>query len=289
MTPPPEPPTAPDVTSLTTGKHGVLRMTFEPRGERTVVVDQFWRIPLQVMPPSYQDEDGQAFLYLLNPTGGIVQGDRLDVEIRLRAGAQVLVTTQSATKVYRVERDCARETNRFVVEAGGLLEYLPDQTIPYAAATFRRSTHVDAHRTATVIVGEILSAGRVARGEAFEFTRVETELCITTDGVMRLLDRLDLRPATRPLPALGVWEDHHHYASLHVVGPGVEDGLAGRVAACLESREDVLGSASAPEEGLLVVRMLGHTMPELREVGFEVWDILRRGLVGKRARALRKL
>jgi len=74
-----------------------------------------------------------------------------------------------------------------------------------------------------------------------------------------------------------------------VVGRGVEDGLAGRVAACLESREDVLGSASAPEEGLLVVRMLGHTMPELREVGFEVWDILRRGLVGKRARALRKL
>ena len=164
MTPPREPPTAPDAMSLTTGKHGVLRVTFEPRGERTVVVDQFWRVPLQVMPPSYQDQDGQAFLYLLNPTGGIVQGDRLDVDILLRAGAKVLVTTQSATKVYRMEEDCASETNRFVVEAGGLLEYLPDQTIPYAAASFRRSTHVDAHRTATVIVGEILSAGRVARG-----------------------------------------------------------------------------------------------------------------------------
>jgi urease accessory protein len=289
MTPPLEPPTAPDMSLLATGKHGVLRATFEPRGERTVVVDQFWRVPLQVMPPSYQDQDGQAFLYVLNPTGGIVQGDRLEVDILLRAGAKVLVTTQSATKVYRTEGDCACETNRFVVEAGGLLEYLPDQTIPYAAASFRRTTHVDAHRTATVIMGEILSAGRVARGEAFEFARVETELCISTDRVVRLVDRLDLRPATRQLAALGVWEDHHHYASLHVVAPAVDDGFAGRVAAFLESQKDVLGSASAPEEGLLVIRMLGRTMLELREVGFEVWDILRCQLVGKRARALRKL
>ena len=289
MTPPREPPTAPDAMSLTTGKHGVLRVTFEPRGERTVVVDQFWRVPLQVMPPSYQDEDEQAFLYILNPTGGIVQGDRLEVDLLVRAGAKVLVTTPSATKVYRTEDGGAAETNRFVVEAGGLLEYLPDQTIPFAAASFRRTTQVEAHRTATVIMGEILSAGRVASGEAFEFARVETDLCITTDGAVRLLDRLDLRPRALPLRALGVWEDHHHCASLYAVGPRVGDGLAGRVAACLESRKDVHGSASAPDEGLLVVRMLGHTMPELREVGFEVWDILRRELVGKRARALRKL
>jgi urease accessory protein len=289
MTPSVEQPTAPETKSSATGKHGMLRMTFEPRGERTVVVDQFWRVPLQVMPPSYQDQDGQAFLYVLNPTGGIVQGDRLEVDIVLRAGAKVLVTTQSATKVYRMEEDCAWEINRFVVEAGGLLEYLPDQTIPYAAASFRRTTHVDAHPSATVLVGDILSAGRVARGEAFEFTRLETELCIATDGVVRVLDRLDLRPAMRPLETLGVWEDHHHYASLYVVGPGVEDGFAGRVAAFLESQQHVLGSASAPEEGLLVIRMLGRTMLALREVGFQVWDILRRELVGKRARILRKL
>jgi urease accessory protein UreH len=108
-------------------------------------------------------------------------------------------------------------------------------------------------------------------------------------GAVRLLDRLDLCPRARPLRALGVWEDHHHYASLYAVGPRVGDGLAGRVAACLESRTDVLGSASTPDEGLLVVRMLGHTMLELREVGFEVWDILQRELVGERARDLRKL
>jgi urease accessory protein len=81
--------------------------------------------------------DEQAFLYILNPTGGIVQDDRPEVDLLVRAQAKVLVTTQSATKVYRMEDGVAAETNRFVVEAGGLLEYLPDQTIPYAAASFR--------------------------------------------------------------------------------------------------------------------------------------------------------
>jgi len=51
------------------GKSGVLRLCLARDRERTAIVDQYWRIPLQVLPPSYQDEDDEAFVYLLNPTG----------------------------------------------------------------------------------------------------------------------------------------------------------------------------------------------------------------------------
>jgi urease accessory protein len=270
------------------GKHGILRVVVEARGGRTVVADQFWRVPLQVMPPTYQDDDGQAFLYILNPTGGVVQGDRLEVDIAVRPGAQLLLTTQSATKVYRMEEGWGCETNAFAVGAGGLLEYLPDQTIPYARASFRRVTRVDLDATATAIVSDILSAGRVARGEVFEFTHVETEFIVRTEGELRLIDRLRLIPGNSAVDGLGLWEGHHYYGAVYVVSPAARELLTERVAGYLENQEGVRGGVTLPEPGVLVVRVLGHTMWRMKEVLFEVWDILRRQLVGKPARTLRK-
>ncbi len=55
------------------GKSGVLRLSLARDQDRTVIADQYWRIPLQVLPPSYQDADDEAYVYLLNPTGGVVQ------------------------------------------------------------------------------------------------------------------------------------------------------------------------------------------------------------------------
>ena len=73
------------------GKWGRLVLRLAWREGHTVVADQFWTLPLQVMPPSYQDDDDQAYVYLLNPTGGIVQGDRLETEVVLESGVRDLL------------------------------------------------------------------------------------------------------------------------------------------------------------------------------------------------------
>ena len=146
------------------GMSGILRVRLAPRRGRTGVVDQYWRIPLQVMPPSYQDEDDEAYLYLLNPTGGIVQGDRLLTEVAVEAGARSLLSTQSATKVYRMDESYGEEVNRYVLRGDAVLEYLPDQTIPFAGSRFYRSTTVELDPGSTLILTDLLAAGRVARG-----------------------------------------------------------------------------------------------------------------------------
>jgi urease accessory protein len=264
-------------------------MVVEARGGRTIVGDQFWRVPLQAMPPAYQDGDDQAFVYVLNPTGGVLQGDRLELDVVVRPDARLFLTTQSAAKLYRMEHGEAWETNRLVVCEGALLEYLPDQTIPYAGSSFHRMTRVDVDQTATAIVGEVLSAGRVARGECFQFTRLQTALAIHVGDDLKVLDRLDLRSGTVPLESVGLWEEHHHYAVVYAASPRADASLAERVAAYLEGQEGVIGGASSAGPGVATVRMLGRTMWQLKDVCFGVWDLLRRQLVGKPARMLRKL
>jgi urease accessory protein len=271
------------------GMSGILRVRLAPLRALTRVVDQYWRVPLQVLPPSYQDEDDEAYLYLLNPTGGIVQGDRLLTEVMVEPGARVLLSTQSATKVYRMDEGYAEEVNRYVLQGDAVMEYLPDQTIPFAGSRFYRSTTVELDPASTLIFTDLLAAGRVARDERFGFEQLFVELNVVVGGERRLLDRLEIAPRWSRPDRLGLWEGFTYYGSLYAHAPALNAGLAARVAELIESHPGVYGGAGQPEPNLLVARVLGNTTWAMREILFDAWDLLRQALLGKRARPLRKL
>jgi len=271
------------------GKWGVLRLTLAPRRGRTVVADQYWRIPLQGLPPSYQDGDDEAFVYLLNPTGGIVQGDRLHTAITLAPGARAVISTQSATKVYRMDEAYAEEVNHYTLNGDAVLECLPDQTIPFAGSRFYRSTRIDLDPDATLILTDLLAAGRVARGECFGFEQLFVEVEVSVGEEPCLVDRLQLCPADGRVNRLGLWNAHAYYGSLYAYSPRLDESLATELAELVEGGEGVYGGAGQPAPGFAVARVLGHTTWAVRELLFEAWDLLRRRLVGKPARQLRKL
>ncbi|MDD3168074.1 MAG: urease accessory protein UreD, partial [Eubacteriales bacterium] len=115
------------------GTEGILRLRYRRRQSgRTYIANQFYQLPLQVLPPYYEETDGTAFTYILNPTGGVLQNDRLTVDITVEKGARALVTTPSAGKFYRMEDGHGELTNSFEVASGAVLEYLPEYNIPYA-------------------------------------------------------------------------------------------------------------------------------------------------------------
>lgn len=271
------------------GKFGVLRLTLAPRRGRTVIADQYWRIPLQGLPPSYQDGDDEAYVYLLNPTGGVVQGDRLQTAITLEPGARAVVSTQSATKVYRMDETYAEEINHYTLQGNAVLEFLPDQTIPFTGSRFYRSTHIDLDPDATLILTDLLAAGRVARGERFGFEQLFVEVEVDVGGEPCLVDRLHLSPPDGRIDRLGLWNEHAYYGSLYAYSPHLDEDVATALAELIEGRNGVYGGGGQPALGFAVARVLGPTAWAVREVLFAAWDLLRRKLVGKPARPLRKL
>jgi urease accessory protein len=271
------------------GKLGVLRLALAPRGGRTVVAEQYWRIPLQVLPPSYQDDDDSAWVYLLNPTGGVVQGDSLRTHVALAPGARSVLSTQSATKVYRMDEGYAEEINHYALTGDAVLEGVPDQTIPFAGARFYRSTRVDLQPESTLILTDLLAAGRVAREERFAFEQLFVEVEVRVDEELRLVDRLHVAPAEGPLDRLGLWNGQAYYGCLYAYSPRLGEGLVSELADLMERRENLYGGAGQSAPGFAVARVLGPTTWAIREVLFDAWDLLRRHLVGKPARPLRKL
>src|SRR6202049_2724214 len=156
------------------GRDGFLRLRFARSGASTILAQSRFSLPLQALTPLTL-ENGASYLMLLNPTGGVLGGDHLVTEIVQEAGTHVCLTTPSATRIYRTaEKPAVLETVIHVGE-GATLEYLPDHVIPHAGSALRQSLRVQMGRASRAIVLESFSAGRVARGECWNFSQIDSQ------------------------------------------------------------------------------------------------------------------
>ena len=104
---------------------------------------------------------------LVNSSGGIASGDRLDSVIEAGPGASLTVTSQAAERVYRAEPGGppAEVRTRIEVGAGARVEWLPQETILFNAARLDRALHVTLAEDAVFVGLECLLLGRAAMGE----------------------------------------------------------------------------------------------------------------------------
>ena len=136
------------------GKVGLLELGFERIGARTELVRRYQKSPLQIMRPLYVDPSRPDLpvVYLMSTGGGVVQADRLRLDVDCGADTAVHLTTQAATKVHHMDADFATQTVWLRVGPRAYLEYLPDALIPYPGARFYQRTTVTVDTTATVLV-----------------------------------------------------------------------------------------------------------------------------------------
>jgi urease accessory protein len=160
------------------GENGLLVVRAAGIGERTRLAEVLCRPPLQVMRAAYTEPalPDLAAVTICSPAGGVLQGDRLQMDIRVKAGARLRLETQSATRIYGMPDAAATAEIVFKLDDGAFLEYVPDPLIPYAAASYRQQSTWEVEESATLIVGEVVAAGREARGERAAYRRIETEI-----------------------------------------------------------------------------------------------------------------
>ena len=104
---------------------------------------------------------------VVNSSGGIASGDRLDSSFEAGPGSSITITSQAAERVYRAEPGGppASVRTRIDVGAGARLEWLPQETILFNAARLDRALHVSLAEDAGFIGLECLLLGRTAMGE----------------------------------------------------------------------------------------------------------------------------
>lgn len=118
--------------------------------------------------------DRRLQLPLLHTAGGLVGGDRLELDLEARPGSRGLLTTVAAQKVYgsvgrfRQQRSSprwARQTLRMQLGEGADLEWLPQELVLYADGLFEQQCHVRLASGASWLGAEVVRLGRSAAGE----------------------------------------------------------------------------------------------------------------------------
>src|SRR5258708_6243549 len=200
-----------------TGRDGFLDLAFSREGQRTVLTRRRFTHPLQALAP-VRFPDGSLCLMMLNPSGGMVGGDRLITTIELGPQASALLTTASASKAYRTLRDPAFQKTAVNLGEGATLEYLPDHLIPHPGAAVRQSLRVEMAPHSRAIVYDAIAAGRIGRDERWAFRELTSEVIIRRKSQPIYLNRSRIIPEIQPLTQLGWMEDFNYLASIIVVG-----------------------------------------------------------------------
>ncbi|GAA2126184.1 urease accessory protein UreD [Kitasatospora saccharophila] len=271
-------------------KVGVLDLAFAVRGGRTELVERYQKTPLQIMRPLWIDpaRPDAAHVYLMSTGGGIAQADRYRIDVRCGPGTRVHLTTQAATKVFRMEQDYARQSVELTAAEGAYLEYLPDPLIPFRDSRFHQRTTVTAAPGSTVVLGETLTAGRLARGERHAYRVLATDLRIARpDGTLLAVDALRLAPGAGRGPAVFAGRDH--LATLFAVSDLRPAGeIADTLHRALDGRGLLYGVSTLPEDSGAWLRLLEDSPVRTAAALDAAWRAVRLLLTGRPAPDLRK-
>jgi len=149
------------------GWHGHLSLHYRRDGDRTVSHD-LHHGPLRVLQRLYPEGPAICHHVMVHPPGGIVGGDRLEIDARLDAGSHAVITTPSATRFYRSAGAAAAQHARMQVAAGARLEWLPLETIAYRGCLAQNRLTLALDPGAEAMGWDVLALGLPASGQAFD-------------------------------------------------------------------------------------------------------------------------
>ncbi len=271
--------------------NGVLLLTVAERGQehRSYIKKQYYKLPLQVLPPYDPDGDGTLCVYLLNPSGGILQNDRLLIDVEAEENSRICITTPSSTKLYKMkEGENARQHIHIRAAKGSIIEYVPDENVPYRDTDYIQTTEFDITEDTTLFAWDILSAGRIAREEIFSFRQYISKTCIYIDGKPVMIDSTRVRPGEMPVRSKIGMEDFTFTAVIYIYAKQADENLLQKLRERVPLYETHRIGYTRPDNKVLVIRLLAKQIWQLKEEMFDIWNLARNHILGKSAVQIRK-
>lgn len=238
----------------------------DSRGQ-SVLRRQFFRAPVHVSKP--HPDAGALVVNVVNPTAGLLAGDRLRLRVTVAAGARLVLTTPSAARVHTMRGgDGHAETRQeFNVAAGGSLEFWPEPLIPQRGARYHQRTDIALEPGAELLFLETVAPGRVASGETFAFTELRWSTDLRLGGKLLVRERYRLTPDGPELAALRGRLPEGYWASAFLVSPALTAGsTCWEALHALHGPDHWLGVSALAAPGAFAVKIVAADSLALRRV-----------------------
>ncbi len=248
------------------GKLSKLHLTAAFKDRKTILEDVSFTAPFKIMHPFYEKKDFMTVM-LLTASAGIMAGDRQEIDICVRKHSNMEFVSQAYEKIHQMEGDCAKRHVHFAVGDCACLHYMPLPVIPFTGSDFRCTMDVELeNETSQFVFSEILSCGRIAHGEEFQYSRFQNKICIYQGGQIVYRDNACYEPERMDMRNFGMYEGFTHLANLVICNKQKSEDWMLQTRELLDSSKDMEGGVTRTFAGHIVVRILGRNAYKLTEV-----------------------
>ena len=267
--------------------HGLAAVRFAIREGMSRLITLNQRTPLRVLFPK-MSPGTPPLAAITTVSGGLVGGDRLDIELSIDDKAAATAIGQAAEKVYRSNGPDSLVSVSLNVGAKSWLEWLPQETILFDSARLNRRTVANVHSSGRLLAGECLVFGRLASGEVMMSGKVRDVWEIRDmDGRLIWADALLIEgDILRVLDSVTGFGGARAFATAVYVGPDAIDHLP--LAKELTDIGDDVRSGATCRGNVLIARWLSEC-PLLLRNGFERYWMEMRGRTGGLTKTLSRL
>ena len=276
------------------GKVGIIDLELQMNDVgKTVITRQFSQVPLHIQRALYPETllPEMAYVYAISPSGGILQGDRYRIDIVLKNKAIAHMTTQGATRIYSMNSNSASQIVNITVDENCYFEYIPDQIIPYKNSRYYQKVNLNIHSNSTLIYSEILTPGRVAMKESFEYDICYLKThCNNQNNEIRFLENTKIEPKKTRVRDLGIMEEYGIVGTVYILTR--KDNISefeNNLNEYIKNSDGVsVGTSIISDESGIIIRILGNKTENILNVVFKILDISRKEILGAEFSKIRK-
>lgn len=257
-----------------------LTLGFADDAGTTRLFDKLHYGPLRVQKALYPEDGKVCHAIIVHPPGGVVGGDRLEIEVGVGDRAHAFITTPGAAKWYQANGKVSRQTIHLHVNRDAALEWLPQETIFFDTAEVVLDQHIELAAGATFIGCEILCMGRRGSGEVFNSGAIRQRSSIRREGKLIWWEQGDLIGGRLDSPL--AFNGRTVCATLIAAGKTVPAAVINDIRADIAADgAHIFGVTQT--RGVLVARHLGDDSETARRLMLTVWRRLRPHLLERAA------
>jgi len=259
--------------------HANLTMQFRAAAEgRTVLQHVSHEGPLRVQRAFYPRNTRACHVYWLHPPGGLVNGDRVDIDVTATAASNVLLTTPSAGRIYRSlgQGLKQRQQVQLTIAADASLDWLPQETLVFDGADTELGLRIDCAAGSRFVAWDIVCLGRPAAQERFTRGRLQQRIEVWRDARCIYNERWYIDGDDVALTAPWGWRGCHTQGCLLAQMVLADDAMQ-ELRTLLGIEQHTMGVFTLTQRsGLVLVRYLGNAASEARRGFVLVWHFLHR-------------
>lgn len=260
------------------GQNGTINLELElDRNSKTYVKSLMSKAPFLIQKAMYPDSDHPKFahIYMMSSSGGILQGDEQKIDIIMGKNSKARITNQSATKIYKMEDGYASQYINIHCQEGSYLEFVPHQIIPFKSSRFYQEVNLEVDENAILIYSEIISAGRIASGEKYDF-----DLCFLRTSACRknqilFTDVMSLNRRDNP-HLESVFEGKGVFSTVYIIGISIStERIMEEINLATKNTSILASCSSLPHDCGIIMRILADSASEIITLTESIIHVLR--------------